>query len=123
MVLCQFDNRQTGTFPEHAAVQQARQCGGAGAVRPQADAEQLARVEDCLCSLLHSGTGSLSEAVHGQTGRLQVSLKEVRDERVEIHDAVTATGFGLVKGSANPYGFLVAIGRIISDHIKATRVV
>jgi hypothetical protein len=52
-----------------------------------------------------------------------VSLEKVRDERVEIHDAVTATGFGLVKGSANPHGFPVTIGRIISDHIKAARVV
>ena len=103
-------------------MQETRQCGGAGAVRPQADAEQLALVEDGLGSLLHSGTGSLSEAVHGQTGRLQVSLKEVRDERVEIHDTVTATGFGLVKGSANPHGFTVTLGRIISDHIKAARV-
>ena len=91
--------------------------------RPQADAEQLALVEDGLGSLLHSGSGSLSEAVHGQTGRLQVSLKEVRDERVEIHDAVTATDFRLVKGSANPHGFTVTLGCIISDHIRAARVV
>ena len=95
----------------------------AGAVRPQADAEQLPLVEDGLGSLLHSGSGSLSEAVHGQTGLLKVSLKEVRDERVEIHDAVTATGFGLVKGSANPHELPVTIGRIISDPIKAARVV
>ena len=123
VVLCQFDNRQAGSFSEYAAVQQTRQCGGAGAVHPQADAEQLALVEDGLGSLLHSGSGSLSEAVHGQTGRLQVSLKEVRDERVEIHDAVIATGFGLVKGSANPHGFAVTLGRIISDYIKAARVI
>ena len=70
VVLCQFDYRQAGSFSEYAAVQQTRQCGGAGAVRPQADAEQLALVEDGLGSLLHSGSGSLSEAVHGQTGRL-----------------------------------------------------
>ena len=104
-------------------MQQARQCGGAGAVRPQADAEQLALVEDSLGSPLHSSTGRLSEAVHGQTGRLEVSLKEVRDKRVEIHDAVTAIGFELIKGSANPHGFIVTIGRIISDHIKAARAV
>ena len=79
-------------------------------------------VEDSLGSLLYSGTGSLSEAVYCQTGRLQVSLEKVGNERVEIHDAVTATGFGLVKGSANPHGFPDAIGRIISDHIKAARV-
>ena len=122
-MLCQFYNRQTGTFPEHAAVQQARQRGCACAVRTQADAKQLALTEDSLGSLLYSRAGSFSEAVYSQTGRLQVSLKEVRDERVEIHDAVTATGFGLVKGSANPHGFPVTIGRIISDHIKAARVV
>ena len=104
-------------------MQQARQRSGAGAVRTQADAEQLALIENSLGSLLYSRAGNLSEAVNRQTGRLQVSLKEVRDERVEIHDAVTATGFGLVKGSANPQRFPVTIGRIISDHIKAARVV
>ena len=104
-------------------MQQTHQRGGSGAVRTQADAEQLALIEDSLGSLLYSRAGSLSEAVHRQTGRLQMSLKKVRDERVEIHDAVTATGFGLVKGSSNPHELPITTGRIISDPIKAARVV
>jgi hypothetical protein len=52
-----------------------------------------------------------------------VPLEKVRNKGVEVHDAVRVTGFGLVKGSANPHGFHVTIGRIISDHIKAARVV
>jgi hypothetical protein len=51
-----------------------------------------------------------------------VPLEKVRDEGVEVHYAITVTGFGLVKGSANPHRFQVTIGRIISDHIKAARV-
>ena len=104
-------------------MEQARQRGGAGAVRTQSNAEQLALVEDGLGSLFYSRASSFSKAVHCHAGCLQVPLEEVRDERVEIHDAVTVTGFGLVKSGANPHGFHVTIGRIISDHIKAARVV
>ena len=121
---CDFDNRQGRSFPENAFVQQAGKHSGACTVSTESNAEQLLILQDGRACQLRRGGQRARYVIHHQAGGIEVPLEKFGYGWVKVHNKVSAVlKKRLLERGADPNRLSDTPVAIISDHIKAARMV
>ena len=90
LMRCDFDNRQGGSFPENALVQQARKHGSTCTVSTKSNAEQLLILQDGRACQLRRGGQRARYLIHHQAGGVEVPLEKFGYGWVKVHLKVGA---------------------------------